>query len=122
MDRESDFLISRFDGAILDAKPWGRGFPEEPQTAESLGYAGALSKALAQLHSLEVIPRCLMPDLLPVLCECLTAHHLQINVSCVGCQSRAELSDAARMWCRGGTLSALHTMQTTRQQGRGPMS
>ncbi len=63
VDRESDFLISRFDGAILDAKPWGRGFPEEPQTAESLGYTGALSEALTQLHSLEVNFQGLLPNI-----------------------------------------------------------
>ncbi|BDA51210.1 hypothetical protein COCOBI_18-0870 [Coccomyxa sp. Obi] len=53
VDRESDFLISRFDGAILDAKPWGRGAPEEPPSAESLGYRGLQADTLAQLHSLE---------------------------------------------------------------------
>ena len=54
VDRESDFLISRFDGAILDAKPWGRGALEEPPSAESLGYMGLQADTLAQLHGLEV--------------------------------------------------------------------
>ncbi len=55
VDRESDFLISRFDGAILDAKPWGRGALEEPESAESLGYRDRLADALTQLHALEVL-------------------------------------------------------------------
>ncbi|KAK9902730.1 hypothetical protein WJX75_004261 [Coccomyxa subellipsoidea] len=53
VDNESDFLISRFDGAILDAKPWGRASLEEPQAAASLGYRERLADTLAQLHGLE---------------------------------------------------------------------
>ncbi len=55
VDRESDFLISRFDGAILDAKPWGRAAPGQPPSAESLGYSGHQADTLTQLHGLEVM-------------------------------------------------------------------
>lgn len=58
VDNQSDFLISRFDGAILDAKPWGRASLEEPQAAESLGYRERLADTLAQLHGLEVCHPC----------------------------------------------------------------
>ena len=28
VDRDNDYLIARFDGAVLDAKPWARGAPQ----------------------------------------------------------------------------------------------
>ena len=75
VDRGNDFLIARFDGAVLDAKPWGRGHPSRgppaappsgqepaddaeedpgPPSASALGYTPAQAAVLRQLRSLEV--------------------------------------------------------------------
>lgn len=55
VDQASDHLIARFDGAVLDGKPWGRGALDEvPPTAEALGHQDQQATVLSHLHSLEV--------------------------------------------------------------------
>lgn len=73
VDRGNDFLVSRFDGALLDAQPWGRGGGDDPDRVSSSSAAGTASSeaetaaeatpqaatpaqaaALRQLRSLEV--------------------------------------------------------------------
>lgn len=54
VDRQSDYLIARYDGAVLDAKPWGRGALEPAQSAQSLGYTGQQAMVLQQLLQKEV--------------------------------------------------------------------
>ena len=49
VDQESDYLIARYDGAVLDAKPWGRGAQEAVQNALMLGYTGQQEAILQQL-------------------------------------------------------------------------
>lgn len=85
VDRDNDFLIARFDGAVLDAKPWGPGAlsgvpsaspPPEQEPADAvdsglpsasaLAYTPAQAAVLRQLRSLEVILS--PPPQLSVLC------------------------------------------------------
>ena len=54
VDRESDYLIARYDGAVLDAKPWGRGALGPALSAQSLGYTGQQAVVLQQLLQKEV--------------------------------------------------------------------
>lgn len=54
VDQQSDYLIARYDGAVLDAKPWGRGATEAAQTALSLGYTGQQAVILQELLRKEV--------------------------------------------------------------------
>ena len=54
VDRHSDYLIARYDGAVLDAKPWGRGALEAAHTAQSLGYTGQQAAVLQELLRKEV--------------------------------------------------------------------
>ncbi len=54
VDRHSDYLIARYDGAVLDAKPWGRGALEAAHTAQSLGYTGQQAAILQELLRKEV--------------------------------------------------------------------
>ena len=54
VDRQSDYLIARYDGAVLDAKPWGRGALEPAQSARSLGYTGQQAVVLQELLRKEV--------------------------------------------------------------------
>ena len=49
VDQESDYLIARYDGAVLDAKPWGRGAQEAVQNALTLGYTGQQEAILQHL-------------------------------------------------------------------------
>ncbi|KAK9812844.1 hypothetical protein WJX72_004622 [[Myrmecia] bisecta] len=37
VDQDNDYLLARFDGAVLDAKPWGRGAAASAAMAGSLG-------------------------------------------------------------------------------------
>lgn len=90
VDRGNDFLIARFDGAVLDAKPWGRGDPSggppaaspsgrEPAddtdsglpSASALGYTSAQAAVLRHLCSLEV--SIASPSALD---SCWAKHHL----------------------------------------------
>ena len=59
VDRESDYLIARYDGAVLDAKPWGRGALQPAPSAQSLGYTGQQAVVLRELLRKEVCPSCL---------------------------------------------------------------
>ena len=54
MDQQSDYLIARYDGAVLDAKPWGRGALEAAPTAQALGYSGQQAVVLQELLRKEV--------------------------------------------------------------------
>ena len=54
VDRESDYLIARYDGAVLDAKPWGRGALQPAPSAQSLGYTGQQAVVLRELLRKEV--------------------------------------------------------------------
>ncbi len=54
VDKASDYLIARFDGVVVDGKPWGRGALEGASTAESLGYQKEQAGVLTLLLSLEV--------------------------------------------------------------------
>jgi len=54
VDRHSDYLIARYDGAVLDAKPWGKGALEGAHTAQSLGYTGQQAAILQELLRKEV--------------------------------------------------------------------
>ena len=49
IDQESDYLIARYDGTVLDAKPWGRGALEAAQNAIALGYTRQQETILQQL-------------------------------------------------------------------------
>ncbi len=74
VDRENDYLIARYDSAVLDAKPWGRGALQAASSAQSLGYTGQQAVVLRELLRKEVClfqpllqdstPRQCMPDLL----------------------------------------------------------
>jgi hypothetical protein len=81
VDKESDFLIARFDGAVLDGKPWGRGALDDvPPSAGSLGYNQQQAAMLASLQGLEVsveeIPLgfCLRSPSMHALTMCSTSH------------------------------------------------
>lgn len=68
MDQQSDYLIARYDGAVLDAKPWGRGALEAASTAQALGYSGQQTAVLQELLRKEVLMLVLFQDhRLPVL-------------------------------------------------------
>ena len=68
MDQQSDYLIARYDGAVLDAKPWGRGALEAAHTALTLGYSGQQTVVLHELLRKEVLMLVIVQDRrLPVL-------------------------------------------------------
>ncbi len=62
MDQQSDFLIARYDGAVLDAKPWGRGALEAAPTAQTLGYSGQQTIVLQELLRKEVHSHAILQD------------------------------------------------------------
>ena len=62
MDQQSDYLIARYDGAVLDAKPWGRGALETAPTAQALGYSGQQTAVLQELLRKEVLMLVLSQD------------------------------------------------------------
>ena len=49
VDRDNDYLMARFDGAVLDAKPWGRGVGSNDQLPASQS-ARPADRALSQLE------------------------------------------------------------------------
>ena len=51
VDRNNDTLIARFDGAVIDAKPWGEGARGPLPVPSSLRYAESTSR----LHQLQVL-------------------------------------------------------------------
>ena len=54
IDRDNPYFIGRFDGIVLDAKPWGRGLPELPADGSSGGAgAGAAPWPAAPLNASE---------------------------------------------------------------------
>ena len=101
VDRQSDYLIARYDGAVLDAKPWGRGAQEPAQSAQSLGYTGQQAVVLQQLLRKEV---CLSQPLCskqpPALESAGPSSALQrlcaVSLACFNaCEASAALADLA---------------------------
>ncbi len=49
VDRDNDYLMARFDGAVLDGKPWGRGAQGDQQVPAAQS-ARPAERALSQLE------------------------------------------------------------------------
>ena len=79
VDQQSDYLIARYDGAVLDAKPWGRGALEGAPTAQALGYSGQQTVVLHKLLRKEVLMLVIFQERrLPVL---MCQHFLPLSCS-----------------------------------------
>jgi hypothetical protein len=139
VDRGNDFLISRFDGALLDAQPWGRGGDADPEKAQHRPASGAArsdaaaaaeapetappaqAAALRLLHSLEVrgplssARRC-------CVCQHAVVGRLLLLYERPPWWARRGHSGGKVWVARPGTRWHWHTLRTTRHAAGGPTS
>ena len=50
VDRDNDYLMARFDGAVLDGKPWGRGVADGKTQLPAAQSERPAERALSQLE------------------------------------------------------------------------
>lgn len=108
VDRDNDYLMSRFDGAIVDAQPWGRGDPQQLRgdPAHAAQPSTPTHAAVQRLlHTREVQGSILCHISHP--CKALAAFEHQRAVSCTAHKCpfacSAPRQAAAQLMCAKGT-------------------
>jgi len=117
VDRDNDYLMARFDGAVLDGKPWGRGVADGNTQLPAAQSERPAERALSQLEVRQSESRTVTENMLQTsLVQTNTCQWFEPRVSVC--------SDCAFTVCRLPRRPAIRwrwrISRTIRRRGRRP--